>query len=191
MGAARAEVGAAVGFCRKGGQSRKGLALQPGHTQASSRKLFCQPGRQYPGNRIGIQLVVGREQELACFVLLTQNQRSVGQVVQLITKKEFDESTLLLHQKHFYQTTGELPDQGRLQRMNHPHLEQTNAITAQVIVCQAQLAQGLVEVIIGLACRHQSDPILRGRNSDLVEVIFRGKEPGCFQSAKLDFTFHL
>ena len=101
--------------------------------------------------------------------------RALRLVVEDVADEQLDERALLLDHEQLFEPARELPHDARLHRVEHPDLEEADAVAAQRLVVEAELAQRLAQVVVRLARRRDAEPRVRRRHRDAVELV-RGRE---------------
>src|SRR3972149_2921889 len=112
-----------------------------------------QPGRDDLGDPVGVELAVDGDEDAALGVALADDARPLGLVVQDVADEELHQPTLLLDHEQLFEPAGELPDDAGLHREQHPDLEQADAVPLERGIVQAEIAQPLAEVVVGLRAR--------------------------------------
>ncbi len=194
--AARAEV-------RRARQQRDGdafatAALLPG-VDRLHLAVRGQPVGQTPGDPVRVELAELGEQGPAIRPFLAVHRGSIGAAVEDFLDRRFEERALLLHHDDLRQPGGEVPDELRIERVDRAELEQPDPVAGQIRVVEAERAQGLADVQIGLSGRHDADPVVlprahqpvyvavpqvfhRQRQAEVVQAVLQGGEFGAEQA---------
>jgi len=114
---------------------------------------------------------VGRKQAPFLFVQLAYNSRPVRQAVQGVANEHLQERTLLFDHQDLLQSAGELTQRARFQWKQHPEFEYPNAVAVQRLVVETKVAEGVFDVVVGLAGSDDSQPGISRRYGDAVEVV--------------------
>ena len=179
--AAGAEVGRAAH--RQGRQlARPGDPLQAAAElrQVGQVGTVGQPVGHEPGHRGGVQLGVDRHERSAVLVLLAEHERALRHTVELVLEVELDERALVLEHEDLFEPGGEFTNHLAVQRIRHPQVQQPHPEATQVVVVETQLAQRLTQLVVGLAGRHDAEPIALGAHRDPVEAV----DPGVFERGR-------
>ena len=142
----------------------------------------------HPGHDVGVELPVRRNQDLAGVVALAHDPRAVRQLVERLAEEQLEEAALLLDHEQLLEPAGELPDDPPLQRVEHPELEEPDPVTAERRIVEAQVAQRLPEVVVGLAGRRDAEPCARRLHRDPVEPVGGGERPGGLEAPVHDLA---
>ena len=160
-------------------QRRRALAqrLQQRHARGDGAEvdLLLQARGEQQRDPVGVELAVGGHERPLLLVLLADHEGPLALVVEHLADEGLHERALLLDDDQFLQAAREIPHDQRLHRPEQPDLQQSDAVAPQPLVVQAQLAQGLAQVVVGLAGGRDAEPRPRRRHRDLVERV-RGRE---------------
>ena len=137
--------------------------------------LLLQARGEQQRDPVGVELAVGGHERPVLLVLLADHEGPLALVVERLADEGLHERPLLLDDEQFLEPARELPHDLRLHRPEQPDLQQADAVAPQPFVVQAELAQGLAHVVVGLAGGRDAEPRPRRRHRDLVERV-RGRE---------------
>ena len=112
-----------------------------------------QPGR----DQVGIQFPMGREQRRARRIGLARDGGGIGHPVEDLFDGRLDEGPLLLHDDDLGQAVRELLDLRGDQRMDHREPQEPYPAGGQFGLVEAESAQGLPRIEVGLARRDDAD----------------------------------
>ena len=182
VGAAAAEVGGALDL---GAGGLAGLLDQgqPGlHLAARQGEPAAQPGGHDGGDAVGGELAVGGDQQAALLVVLADDAGGVGPSVEDVPHEQLHEGPLLVQHQDLGEALGHLGHHGRLQRPHHPHLQQADAAAVQLAAAEAEVGQGLAELVEGAAGGHDAQPRPGAGPADPVEPVGGGVGLGRLQA---------
>src|SRR5206468_140902 len=114
--------------------------------------------------------------------------RALGLVVEDVADEELAEGPLLLDDEQLLQAARELPDDRGLHREEHPDLEEPDAVVPERRVVQAELAERLAQVVVGLARRGDPEPRVRRVDRDAVEPVDARERLGGLEPPVLDLA---
>src|SRR5215207_959633 len=114
--------------------------------------------RHRPADQVGVEVQLAREQRLAALVLLAEDARSAGCAVERVLQEGLDERALLLRDQYLVEPAGELAGDLRLERRDHAELQDADAGALEGAAVEPELAQGVHQVVVGLAGDHDAEP---------------------------------
>src|SRR5262249_55440494 len=121
-----------------------------------------EPLAEFDGDIGGIKGIFGGEQPLLVFILLAQDARAFGKVVELLLDLGLDQRALLLDHQDQIEPARELQDTLRLQRPGHTDLVEADAELVGLDLVDAKLVERLAHVEVALAAG--DDAKLRSRS---------------------------
>ncbi len=188
--AARAEEGGAG----QGQRLRPALELVE-VLDARLHRVDLDPASEAPGDRprdgIGVELADRRQQRPVLLVELAHHLRPVGHAVEDVLAEHLEEGALLLDHEDLLQAAPELAHDARLHREQHADLEDADAVAAQRSVVEAELGEGLADVVVGLAARDDAEPRVRRRHRDAVELVLVRVAPGQLEAREVKRALHV
>ena len=193
-GAVVRAAGAEPGGAGRGGQLGAGVdlveALEPvfGGLDAG---LAAQALEQRADDDVGFELAVVGQELFFFLVELADDARRVGAAVEHLLGEHLEEGALFFDHEDLFEAFGELAHDGRFHREQHAHLEHADAVAAQRVGVEAHLEEGLHEVVVGLARRHDAEPGIRVLEDDVVEIVLAGVALGDFEAAGVERLLHL
>ena len=190
MRAARAEVGLA-----REREGRGPLAQRLEERHARGDRLEVKTPLEARGHdlsdAISVELAVGGHQRALALVALAEHERAHGLVVEDVADEQLAERALLLDHQELLEARGELADDRRLHREQHPDLQQADPVMAERGVVEAELGERLAEVVVGLAGRRDAEPRGRRRDGDPVQLVRRREGLRRLEPAVVDLAFGL
>ena len=144
-----------------------------------------------PRDRVGVELAHDGDEEPVLFVALAHDAGPVRHGVERVLGEHLDEGPLLLDDENLLEALGELAHHPRLHGKEHPHLENADAVTAQLLVVETELDEGLPDVVVGLARGHDAEPGVRGGHDDAIELVLVGVELGQLEPRVVQGPLHV
>src|SRR5262249_42663203 len=123
---------------------------------------------------VGVEPAVGRQARAALPVVLADHPRALGLVIEDVADEELAERALLLDDQELLEPAGELAHRAGLHREQHLDLHEPDAVLAERRIVQAELGEGLAQVVVRLARGRDAEPRVRRRQDDAVELGCRG-----------------
>ena len=190
----RAIVGAAGAEVRRPdqGQRDRALARRLDDRHTGADRVETDPAIEAAGDdagdRVGVELAVRGDEDLTGLVALADDAGAVGELVERLAEQQLDEAALLFDHEQLLEPARELTDDPALEREEHAELEEPDPVPPEGGIVEAQVGQGLPEVVVGLARRHDPEPRVRRRDGDPVEPVGGGKRPGGLEATVHDLT---
>ena len=114
-------------------------------------------------DHVGVELAHDLDEEPVLLVALADDARPVRHGVEDVLGEHLDEGPLLLDDENLLEAPGELADDPGLHGEEHAHLENADAVAAELLVVEAELDERLPDVVVGLARGHDAEPGVRRR----------------------------
>ena len=182
------------------GGADRGGQLAPGVDLVQTREPLLgrfdagfarQAASQRAADHVGFELAVVRQQLALLLVELADDARRVGLAIQHALGEHLEERPLLLDDEDLFQALGEVAHRRRLHREQHAHLQDTDAVTGERRIVEAQLEEGLAQVVVGLARGDDAKPRVGVRKHDLVEIVLARVAFGDLEPSGVERLLHL
>ncbi|MGQ4334287.1 hypothetical protein [Streptomyces hayashii] len=117
------------------------------------------------------------------------DDRGVGPAVEDLLDGGFEERPFLLDDDQPVEAVRELDDRVAFEGEDHAELEDPDAVPREVLVGEADDAQGLADVEVGLAGRQDADPVRRPALDQAVEAVEAGVRHGTREADVVQAAF--
>ena len=107
---------------------------------------------------VGIEFARGRKQGRAAGVDLTDDRRPCGHRIQRVAQMQLEEAALFFDHQDGFKTLREFARERGVEREGHAELRDANAELAELIFANAQIAQGLREIVIRFSGAREAQP---------------------------------
>jgi hypothetical protein len=117
-----------------------------------------EPGRDGAGDQVGVEVELARQERPAVLVELAEDARRTCDAVQRLLEVRLDERALLLGHEDLVEAVRELARDLGLDRPQHPELEDPDAGALEAGAVDAERAQRVHQVVVGLAGAGDAEP---------------------------------
>ena len=118
--------------------------------------------------------------------------RALVGVVHRALHEELQRRVLLLDHEHLGEAVGEVAHLLLVDGHRHEEVEETDAGGAQgIVVAEAEQAERLAQLVIGVAAGGDADPVVLGRHGDLVEAVGDAVATGELGADLLELPLHV
>ena len=139
----------------------------------SSCTRAAEPGGHGAGDHVGVEVDLRRQQALTVLVALADDPRGMRRAVEGLLERGLDERALLFDHDDLLEAARELVHDLALERPDHAELEDSDAGALELGRAETEAAQGVDEVVVGLAGRDDAEPRVAGA-LDPVDAILAG-----------------
>ena len=141
---------------------RDGCSLDRERPQPVVAEAGGQPAAQRLEQAVGVEHPGSRDEGTAALIGASDHAGPLGGVVQRALHEQLERRVLLFDHQDLGQALGELADLLLVHWHGHQQVEQPDAGRPQRIVAgQAEQAEGLAQLVVGVAAGGDADPVVR------------------------------
>ena len=132
-------------------------------------------------DQVGVELGLGGNQRAVLLVALADDPRRVGRAVERVAQRGLEVGELLLDDEDLVEAAGERAERLAVVRVEHPDLHEPDAGALEVALLEAELAQRLQQLVVGLAGGDDAQPGVARGQAHRVELVQRAVAAGDLQ----------